>query len=51
MTDEQIKRIKELYHPGVTVKLISMREEPQIPAGIKGRVTYVDDKRLPGRRM
>jgi len=43
MTAEQIKKTKEWYCNGVTIKLISMDREPQMPPGLTGKVSYVDD--------
>lgn len=43
ITPEQIKLLKETYHPGVTIRLISMYEEPQMPFGMMGKTTFVDD--------
>lgn len=43
LTAEQIRSLKEMYQPGVSIRLISMYEEPQMPSGMMGTVTFVDD--------
>lgn len=43
MKTEQIKNIKAMYHNAVTVRLISMDREPQMPPGLMGKVSMVDD--------
>jgi len=44
MTAELRKTLKETYHTGVSVRLNSMEKEPQMPSGLTGRVTLVDDE-------
>ena len=43
MKPELIKIIKEKYHSGVSIRLISMEKEPQMPEGLMGKVDFVDD--------
>lgn len=43
MDREQIQRIKETYQPGVRIRLVSMDRESQMPLGMMGQVTFVDD--------
>ncbi len=43
MNTEEIKRLKEFYQPGIRIRLISMEREPQMPEGLTGEVTGVDD--------
>ena len=38
-----IEHLKTKYKKGVRVKLISMEGEPQMPEGLNGVVTLVDD--------
>lgn len=38
-----IEQLKTKYKKGVRVKLISMEGEPQMPEGLNGVVTLVDD--------
>lgn len=43
MNSEQIKFLKETYQPGTSIRLISMDKEPQMPSGMMGVATFVDD--------
>jgi len=43
MQEQQIERIKGMYHPGVSVRLISMHGKPQMTPDMKGTVEFVDD--------
>ena len=43
MNTNQIKQIKENYQPGVRIRLLSMKAGPQMPEGLIGKVTSVDD--------
>ena len=43
MNTEQIKILKEKYHSGVSVRLISTEREPNMPEGLTGKVDFVDD--------
>lgn len=43
MTRIQVDRIREEYPPGSHVKLIEMKDEPQMPYGLKGTVMTIDD--------
>ena len=43
MTSTDLERIREDYPPGSHVKLIEMKGEPQMPYGLKGTVTSIDD--------
>lgn len=43
MAAELIRFVKDTYRPGVRVRLIHMEREPQMPEGLSGLVTHVDD--------
>ena len=40
---EQIERLKERYPAGTVVRLGQMEGEHQMPSGMEGKVTGVDD--------
>jgi hypothetical protein len=39
----EVERIKATYKKGAKVRLRNMYGEPQMPAGLKGKVEFVDD--------
>ena len=41
--NDKVERIKATYPQGTKIKLICMEGEPQMPAGLVGEVTFVDD--------
>lgn len=43
LSREEIMRIKEEYPKDTQVQLYSMKGEPQMPTGMKGKVKLVDD--------
>jgi predicted nucleic-acid-binding Zn-ribbon protein len=43
MTRDLLQHIKDHFQPGVRIRLISMVREPQMPEGLKGIVSSVDD--------
>lgn len=43
MNREQVELLKQTYQPGISIRLISMHREPQMTAGLMGRVIKVDD--------
>jgi hypothetical protein len=43
MNRDLIQHIKNHFQPGVRIRLISMLREPQMPEGLKGTVSGVDD--------
>jgi DNA-directed RNA polymerase subunit M/transcription elongation factor TFIIS len=43
MTRDLIKHIKDTYQPGIRIRLVSMERAPQMPPGLMGKVTVVDD--------
>jgi len=42
--NELTKNLKEKYQPGISVRLISMHREPQMPEGLNGKIKHVDDE-------
>ena len=40
---EKAKWLRKIYKPGVKVRLIYMKGEPQMPKGLEGEVDSVDD--------
>ena len=40
---QQAKRIKEMYPKGTKVRLTYMEGEPNLPVGLQGKVSCVDD--------
>lgn len=40
---EEIKRLRNIYKPGIKVRLLYMESEPQMPKGLEGIIDYVDD--------
>lgn len=42
MNETQIKYIKETYQPGMSIQLVSMHNEPQMPSGLMGKVDFID---------
>jgi DNA-directed RNA polymerase subunit M/transcription elongation factor TFIIS len=43
MTKDLINSLKDTYQPGIRIRLLSMEREPQMPQGLTGTVTFVDD--------
>lgn len=39
----RVEQMRKLYTKGTAVELGSMRDEPQMPSGMKGVVEFVDD--------
>ena len=42
-TQEELKRLREMYPEGTRVVLLEMRDPQAPPIGTKGTVRYVDD--------
>ncbi len=40
---DEIKRLRNIYKPGIKVRLIHMEGEPQMAEGLEGTIDYVDD--------
>ncbi len=40
---EEVERLRNIYKPGIKVRLIHMEGEPQMAEGLKGTIDYVDD--------
>ena len=40
---EEIERLRNIYKPGIKVRLLYMEGEPQMPKGLEGIIDYVDD--------
>ena len=40
---DEIKRLRNIYKPGIKVRLIHMEGEPQMTEGLEGAIDYIDD--------
>lgn len=40
---DEIERLRNIYEPGIKVRLIHMEDEPQMVEGLEGTIDYVDD--------
>lgn len=40
---DEIERLRNIYKPGIKVRLIHMEGEPQMSKGLEGTIDYVDD--------
>ena len=40
---EEIERLRNIYKPGIKVRLLYMEGELQMPKGLEGIIDYVDD--------
>ena len=42
-TSDEIERLRNIYKPGIKVRLIHMEGEPQMTEGLEGAIDYIDD--------